>query len=77
MTGGWGTPSWMGGEPAVGETFVWGQDPQTARDLLDAADALGLDRQTAVRTVRGGFIVPDAVWDAAQETRADRDGTGF
>ncbi|UQS95167.1 hypothetical protein Pam4_24 [Pseudanabaena phage Pam4] len=73
MPGGWGTPSWMGGEPEVGETFVQGKDQATARALLAAAEDLGID-PLAVRTVSRGFIVPNAVWDAAQETlRADTD----
>lgn len=45
-----------------GDTFVNGKDPQTARDLLAAADALGHDAGV-VRTVQGGFVVPDDVWD--------------
>lgn len=69
MTGGWGTPSWMGGEPVVGETLVQGKDRETARRLLDAADAAGVDQQE-VRTVTGGFIVPNAVYDAMQEALA-------
>lgn len=70
MTGGWGTPSWMGGEPRPDlETYVMGKDRETARRLLDAADAAGVDQQE-VRTVTGGFIVPNAVYDAMQETLA-------
>lgn len=77
MGGGWGTPSWMGGEPSGGETFVSetfvnGKDRETARRLLAAAESLGLD-SIVVRTARGGFIVPDEVWDAAQQH--DPDGT--
>lgn len=68
MSGGWGTPSWQGGEPAMGETFVWGQDRDTALALLNAAEAVGVHPHE-VRTVRGGFIVPDQVYDAMQETR--------
>lgn len=64
MSGGWGTPSWMKfKEPEMGETFVSGKDPETARGLLDAADAIGADRKTDVRAVTGGFIVTDAVYD--------------
>lgn len=70
MTGGWGTPRWMGGEPRVDtETYVMGKDRETARRLLDAADAAGVDQQE-VRTVTGGFIVPNAVYDAMQEALA-------
>lgn len=67
MTGGWGTPSWMQPGPEVGETFVQGKTQDTARALLDAADELGLDRNT-VRAVSGGFIVPNEVWDLAEST---------
>lgn len=63
-TGGWGDPSWMGGDPRPGETFVAGKNPETARALLAAAETTGHDPMV-VRTVTGGFIVPDAVWDAA------------
>ena len=56
------TPSWMGGDPDLGETFVQGKDQQTARALLDAARALDLD-PVVVRTVAHGFIVPNAVYD--------------
>ena len=76
MPGGWGTPSWMGGEPTPGEVFVSEKSPQMARDLLDAAAALG-EEPLVVRTVTNGFIVPEAVWDAAREARLDRDGRGF
>jgi hypothetical protein len=58
---------WTGGEPGDGETFVWGRDSKTARALLDAAARVGIDPQT-VRTTRDGYIVPDAVWDAMQDT---------
>lgn len=69
MSGGWGTPSWMkGNDPMVGETFVSGKTPETARALLDAAEALGIDRHE-VRAVTGGFIVPDAVWDHLEAQR--------
>lgn len=71
MTGGWGTPSsWsLGSEPQPGQTFVQGKDQETARRLLDAAARVGVDVQE-VRTVNGGFVVPDAVWDATQEQLA-------
>lgn len=49
-----------------GETFIQGKTPETARALLDAADAVGLDRQV-VRSVTGGFIVPNEVWDYAEQ----------
>lgn len=64
MSAGWGTPSWMAPGPVVGETFVQGKSPQTARALLNACDELGIDRHE-VRTVTGGFIVPNAVYDHA------------
>lgn len=64
MSAGWGTPTWMQPEPAVGETFVQGKTPQTARALLNACDELGVDR-IEVRTITGGFIVPNAVYDTA------------
>lgn len=67
MSAGWGTPSWMQPGPEVGETFVQGKTQATARALLDAADQLGLDRNT-VRAVTGGFIVPNEVWDLAEST---------
>lgn len=67
MPGGWGTPSWMGGEPSPGETYVWGKTPETARALLAAAADLGLEPMV-VRTVTGGFIVPDEVYDRVEQT---------
>lgn len=67
MSGGWGTPSWMQPGPEPGETMVQGKTQATARALLDAADALGLDRNV-VRSVTGGFIVPNEVYDAAENT---------
>lgn len=76
MSSGWGTPSWMGGDPVVGETFVQGKDQQTARDLLAAARLLELD-PIVVRTVNGGFIVPNEVWDTAQEQRQANTGLDF
>lgn len=69
MTGGWGTPSWMGGDPDLGETFIQGKDSQTARALLSAAADLGHESHV-VRTVTGGFIVPNDVYDKAQEQAA-------
>jgi hypothetical protein len=69
MSGGWGTPSWMKvNEPQVGETFVSGKTQETARALLDAADAVGIAR-AEVRSVTGGFICPDAVWDHLEQQR--------
>lgn len=76
MSGGWGTPAWMGGDPALGETFVQGKDQPTARALLDAAHDLGLD-PIVVRAVNGGFIVPNEVWDTMQEQRQADTGLGF
>lgn len=76
MSGGWGTPSWMGGEPDAGEVFVSDKSPAMARDLLAAAESLGLE-SLVVRTVTNGFIVPEAVWDAAREQRLDRAGRDF
>jgi hypothetical protein len=68
MTGGWGTPSWMGGEPVQGETYVPGKDRETARALLAACDERGVD-QSVVRTVTGGFIVPNEVYDQYAATQ--------
>lgn len=65
MSGGWGTPTWMQPGPEVGETFVPGKTPENARALLDAATELGLDPADAVRTINGGFVVPNAVADRA------------
>ena len=48
-----------------GETYVHGQDPITAQRLLDAAEQVGQPAHV-VRTHDGGFLVPDAVWDAAE-----------
>lgn len=72
MPGGWGTPTWQGGAPGLDETYVHGKDPSTARALLAAADSLGLEA-LVVRTVTGGFIVPDAVWERAQESTSSTD----
>lgn len=74
MAGGWGTPSWMGGDPELGETFVQGKAQDTARGLLTAAADLGLE-PLVVRSVAHGFIVPNEVYDRAQaqqEQNADR-----
>ena len=62
MSGGWGTPSFMGGEPGRGEIYVPGKTPEIARALLAACDHLEVNRQV-VRTVNGGFIVPSNVYD--------------
>lgn len=72
MAGGWGTPH-PGTYPEMGETFVQGKTQETARALLDAAAALGLD-SGEVRTIAHGFIVPNAVWDKAEETRLAAEG---
>lgn len=76
MSGGWGTPTWQGGDVAVGEVFVSDKSSEMARDLLDAAAGLDLE-PLVVRTVQNGFIVPEDVWDNAQIARADREGRGF
>lgn len=76
MTGGWGPPVWMGGAPTDGETFVGPKNQPTARALLDAAEALGLEPHV-VRAVKGGFIVPDEVWETARSTQADEQDAGF
>ena len=65
-------PSWMGGDPDLGETFVQGKDRDTARALLAAAEATGHDR-SVVRTVAHGFIVPNPVYD---HVLAEHAGTG-
>lgn len=62
MAGGWNTPSWMGGNPALGETFVNGKTQEVARGLLAACDRLGVPRQM-VRTAAKGFNVPSEVYD--------------
>jgi hypothetical protein len=46
----------------VGETFVAGKDQATARALLAACDAEGMQRWN-VRTGAHGFVVPNAVYD--------------
>lgn len=75
MSGGWATP-WAGGDPEVGETFIQGKDQPTARGLLAAADALSLDRNV-VRTVTGGFIVPNEVFDRYTESKNQAEGLDF
>lgn len=57
-----------GSYPEVGETFVQGKSQQTARELLQAAEALQLD-VLVVRTAAAGFIVPNEVWDTAEVQR--------
>lgn len=76
MSGGWGTPSWMGGDVAVGDVFVSDKTPEMARDLLAAADELGLD-PVDVRAVTNGFIVPTEVYETAVERKAEREGRSF
>ena len=76
MTGGWGTPTWQGGDVDPGEVFVSDKSTEMARDLLEATEQLGLE-PLEVRTVNSGFIVPEAVWDRVQINRADRDDRGF
>lgn len=76
MAGGWGTPTWQGGEVLVGDVFVSEKTQDMARALLAACDDLGVDR-IAVRTVTNGFIVPEAVWDHAQESRLAAEGRAF
>lgn len=49
-------------EPNLGETFVNDKTQGMARALLASADALGLDPISVVAT-RGGFLVPNAVYD--------------
>lgn len=51
--------------PRIGETFVWGKTPHAARALLDAARELDGFDVYDVRTTINGFIVPDAVAEAA------------
>lgn len=62
MTGGWGTPTSAAERVELGETFVSGKDQPTAQGLLAACRALELPT-LVVRTVNGGFVVPDAVYD--------------
>lgn len=56
----------------IGDTFVAGKDQPTAAALLAACDELGLD-QAVVRTVDGGFVVPDEVWDQAAKNQTDHE----
>lgn len=58
--------------PDLGETFVAGRDKPTARALLAACDALGMQRWN-VRTGARGFVVPNAVYDqyASDQVAAD------
>lgn len=72
MSGGWGTPTWMQPGPDVGETLVQGKSADTARSLLAAARDLGMDTGV-VRTVTGGFVVPNAVWDQAEQDLTDHE----
>jgi hypothetical protein len=72
MPGGWGTPH-PGTYPEVGETYIDGKDPETARALLTAARDLGVDPQ-AIRTVNRGFIAPTEVWEHAEDTRLAAEG---
>lgn len=76
MSGGWGTPTWMGGDVALGETFVADKSQAMARDLLAAAEALGLD-PVEVRAVNNGFITTNEVVDLAMDSRAEREGRSF
>lgn len=50
-----------------GETYVHGRDPDTARMLLDTCTRIGVP-QHVVRTTETGFLVPDEVWDAAEQS---------
>lgn len=50
-----------------GETYVHGRDPETARTLLVTCKRLGIP-QHVVRTTETGFLVPDEVWDAAEQS---------
>jgi hypothetical protein len=77
MTGGWGTPTWQGGEVGLGEVFVSDKSQQMARDLLQAAADLGLDPGAEVRTVTKGFIVPEAVYEQAHSIALARTGEDF
>jgi hypothetical protein len=49
----------------IGETYVHGRDPGTARMLLAAAEQAGLP-SFVVQTTTTGFIVPDPVWDVVE-----------
>ena len=76
MTGGWGTPTWQGGDVLPGDVFCSDKSQEMARDLLDAAETLKLD-PIVVRTTTAGFIVPQQVWDTAQDARRNREGMAF
>lgn len=77
MTGGWGTPSWQGGDVKVGEVFVSDKSQQMAQDLLAAAEELGYDPGAEVRAVNKGFIVPEAVYEKATSNVLARQGRDF
>lgn len=63
MSGGFGTPtSERADTPDMGETFVAGKTQDTARALLAACDAEGMQRWN-VRTGARGFVVPNQVYD--------------
>lgn len=64
------TPSLLGGDPELGETFVQGKDRDTARALLAAAAELDLD-PTVIRVVGHGFIVPNDVFDIVAATTTE------
>jgi hypothetical protein len=72
VSGGWGTPSGQGlnqlSDLDAGAVFVQGKDQETARRLLAAADQVGVER-VLIRTTMHGFVVPEAVWDAAEDNR--------
>lgn len=53
----------------TGETYVYGHDRNTARALLIACDKAGVGRHV-VRATETGFIVPDEVWDVAEQDLA-------
>jgi hypothetical protein len=55
----------------VGEVYVTGRAPAVARALLAAAEEVG-EQPGVVRTNSSGYIVPEAVFDAA-----DLDGVVF
>lgn len=63
------TPSILGGDPEIGETFVQGKDRDTARALLAAARDLDYD-ESVIRVVGHGFIVPNAVFDLMYDATA-------
>jgi hypothetical protein len=75
VTGGWGTPSWQGGEVGPGDVFTSDKSPTMARELLQAVAELGLD-PIVVRTTTAGFIVPTEVWEHAEDTRTEHAGIG-